>query len=310
MQVFYCDHFELPLPEGHRFPIDKYRLTRLRVHERIGEHIELRAAPAATWEQLLLAHDVDYVRRMFEGKLSDLEQRRIGFPWSAKMLERSRRSTGATLAAAQVALDESLAVHLSGGTHHAFRDQGQGFCVFNDVAVAACVLLNDQRIARALVVDLDVHQGNGTASIFQDDPRVFTFSMHGDRNFPFRKTNGDLDVALADGTGDEEYLKILTEILEQRLSAADWDLVFYLAGADPFYADRMGRLRLTKAGLRKRDEIVLSHFCKLGIPVVVTMAGGYGPLEDVVDIHAATAEIACEHWIADHRARRNSIGQA
>ncbi|MFN3192992.1 MAG: histone deacetylase [Aureliella sp.] len=298
MHVFYCDHFELPLPEGHRFPIEKYERSRLRVRDELGEAVQFSVAPAATARELLAVHEPSYVDRAFNGTLSPLEQKRIGFPWSPKMLERSRRSTGATIATAQMALHEQVSVHLSGGTHHAFRDEGQGFCVFNDVAVAAMSLFisgSSQNIRRALVIDLDVHQGNGTASIFQNDERVFTFSIHGDRNYPFRKTQSDLDIGLADGTKDDDYLAVLNETLENRIPD-QFDFVFYIAGADPHRDDRMGRMHLTTGGLMERDRVVFEYCRSRRLPIAVVMGGGYGPIETVAQIHANTATCAFRFW--------------
>ena len=292
MRVFYCDHFELPLPAGHRFPIDKYRLARERVRTELGERIDLVSAPSATREQLTRIHNVDYVEQVFAGNLSNLAQKRIGFPWSPKMLERSLRSTGATIAAAQTAFRDGISAHLSGGTHHAFSEEGQGFCVFNDVAVAAGDLLFQEQASKILVIDLDVHQGNGTASIFRHHESVFTFSMHGNRNYPFRKTEGDLDIGLDDGMEDEEYMRVLDEAFEERLPLSDADFCFYIAGADPYKEDRMGRLALTKAGLRRRDEYVIERLQDQCIPTTVVMGGGYAAVEDVAEIHANTIEVA------------------
>ena len=298
MRAFYSDVFELPLPPGHRFPGDKYRLLRQRVSElsRVLD-IELLEAPAARSEDLTLVHTPGYLQKVHEGHLSELEQRRIGFPWSPKMVQRCLRSCGGTVAAAKVALEDGLAVHLAGGTHHAFTDAGQGFCVFNDVAVAARVLLKEGRVQRVAVIDCDVHQGNGTAAIFHEDDRVFTFSMHGDRNFPFRKCDGDLDIPLPDGTGDAEYLETLQSALDHQLPIDDSDCVFYLAGADPYVGDRLGRLSLTQQGLAARDQLVLETCRQAGVPTVIVMAGGYAPnLDDIADIHARTVSIAAsEH---------------
>lgn len=294
LEVYYCDDFELPLPPGHRFPISKYRLTRERITSELGSRLRLNPAPQASREDLARVHSEDYLDRALTGRLDDLQQRRIGFPWSPEMLERSRRSTGATLATAQAALRDGLAVHLSGGTHHAFADEGQGFCVFNDVAVAIRRLQSEQQIQRAVVIDCDVHQGNGTASIFNQDSSVFTFSMHGDRNYPFRKTQSDLDLALPDRTADAEYLQLLDNALQFQLPLADADIVFYIAGADPFVGDRMGRLNLTKQGLAQRDELVLATCRRRNLATAVVMGGGYAAVEDVVDIHSNTVRIACE----------------
>ncbi len=297
MKVFYSDVFELPLPPGHRFPLRKYRQLRERISASTSMRgIELIEAPAATLEELSLAHSREYLTRIASGALTPLEQRRIGFPWSPQMVQRCRRSTGATIAATRAGLSKGVGVHLAGGTHHAFPDAGQGFCVFNDVAVAIRVMMAEGSIQRAVVIDCDVHQGNGTAAMFRDDHRVFTFSMHGERNFPFRKCEGDLDVPLSDGTGDAVYLALLHEVIQDRLPLDEADCVFYLAGADPFSGDRFGRLSLSKEGLAARDQLVLGTCQRRDLSVVVVMAGGYARrVSDVVDIHARTVEITAAH---------------
>ena len=295
MYVYYCDHFELPLPAGHRFPICKYQLAREKVDARFGERILLRVADAASREQLIRIHHESYVARVFEGKLTDLEQKRIGFPWSAKMVNRSRRSTGATIAAANRAWLDGIAAHLSGGTHHAFAGEGQGYCVFNDIAVATMDLISQAKGRAGVVVDLDVHQGNGTAAIFENDARLFTFSMHGDRNYPFRKTCGDLDVPLPDGTTDDQYLSKLEENLKL-ISWQAFDFAFYIAGADPHEADRLGRLKLSQKGLRERDSMVIGRLRAEGLPTTVVMGGGYGDENCVAEIHANTIGVALEHF--------------
>jgi acetoin utilization deacetylase AcuC-like enzyme len=290
MKAFYSDTFVLPLPEHHRFPMAKYRLLRERlVSEGILREEDLSVPDAIGWDALRLVHDPAYVEQIASGTLPADAQRRIGFPWSPTMVERSRRSVGATLAAAREALTAKVAANLAGGTHHAFRDRGEGYCVFNDVAVAAAVLLHEGAIARAAVVDCDVHQGNGTAAIFRDEPAVFTFSMHGARNFPFRKEVGDLDVTFEDGAGDEEYLAALAAHLPRVLDAHRPDLVFYLAGADPYEGDRLGRLKLTIAGLQARDRLVFDACRTRRLPVAVAMSGGYAPQVDaIVSIHVNT----------------------
>ncbi len=291
LQVFHSDRFQLPLPEGHRFPIRKYALLRERLERGpIRDRIETRVPEAATDQQLLTIHTEGYLQKLREGSLTELEQRRIGFPWSPAMVERSRRSTGATLAAARAALADGAGVHLAGGTHHAFADHGQGFCVFNDVAVSVRVLQAEKRIRSAVVIDLDVHQGNGTAAIFLQDFSVFTFSMHGEKNFPFKKCNGDLDIALPKGTTDETYLQLLKEALPQ-LPLAEVDLAFYLAGADCYAHDRLGTLKLTMDGLLRRDAMVFEACRQHGLPLAVAMAGGYSEsLDDIVTIHHGTIE--------------------
>jgi acetoin utilization deacetylase AcuC-like enzyme len=268
----------------------KYRLLRERVvADGILDPADLREALPASWADLALVHTAEYLDHVEHGTLPRETQRRIGFPWSPEMVERARRSVGATIQSSRAALEDGAAANLAGGTHHAFSDRGEGFCVFNDVAVAARVLLRDRTIHRAAVVDCDVHQGNGTAAIFAGDDRMFTFSMHGARNFPFRKETSDLDVMLDDGVGDTEYLAVLGHHLPPVLDRARPDVVFYVSGADPYHGDRLGRLRLTIEGLRLRDALVFAECRRHGIPVVVTMAGGYATdVEAIVAIHANT----------------------
>ncbi len=294
MRAYYSDTFRLPLPPTHTFPMEKYTLLRERVAaEGVLALDDLRIPDPATNDELALAHDVEYIRRVFEGSLTSDEIRRIGFPWSPAMVERSRRSAGATIAACRAALDDGIAANLAGGTHHAHRARGEGYCVFNDSAVAARVLQRDHGISRVVVIDLDVHQGNGTATITADDPTIFTFSMHGARNFPRVKERSDLDVELPDGTTDEAYLEALAEHLPRILKAHRPDLAIYLAGADPLVGDRFGRLSLTKAGLARRDEFVLAQCRSANLPVAITMAGGYGRVvADTVDVHFNTIQIA------------------
>lgn len=294
MRAYYSDHFVLPLPEGHKFPMAKYSRLRERIlAEGIISAEQLHEAPAAEWADLALVHDRGYLDAVAHGTVPADIQRRIGFPWSPQMVERARRSIGATIAAARAALDEGTAANLAGGTHHAFADRGEGYCVFNDVAVASRVLQREHHARRIAVVDLDVHQGNGTASIFRDDPSVFTFSMHGAQNFPFRKETSDLDVPLADGMGDEEYLALLGLHLAEVLNRHQPDFVFYLAGADPYEGDRLGRLKLTIDGLRRRDELVLGDCRRAGLPVAVSMSGGYAhDIDAIVTIHANTIRSA------------------
>ena len=294
MQLFYSDVFVLPLPAHHRFPMGKY--ARLRERLLGGGDFSLDdffVPPAVTDTEIDRVHCPRYRTRVAHGELTAAEQRAIGFPWSERMVERSRRSSGATLAAARQALTHGWAANLAGGTHHAFRDRGEGFCVFNDVAIAARALQAEAGLQRIAVIDCDVHQGNGTASIFAGDDSVFTFSIHGARNFPFTKEASDLDIELADGTGDDEYLWHLAQGLDEALERSRPQLAFYLAGADPYEGDRLGRLKLTKAGLARRDELVLSTLAARAVPVAIAMAGGYASdIEDSVDIHASTIRIA------------------
>lgn len=247
---------------------------------------ELIEPPPASETVLALVHDRDYIRRVFDGTLDEQEQRRIGFPWSVHMVERARRSVGATLAAAHAALTDAFAVNLAGGTHHAHADHGEGYCIFNDVAVAIRWLMDQRLIRRAIVFDTDVHQGNGTAAIFRDDPDVFCFSVHGANNFPFRKERGTLDIALPDRAGDDEYLAAVSAGVAAGLAAGPHDIAFYIAGADPHERDRLGRLRVTARALAERDDLVLGACSRLGIPAVVVMGGGYGSdVEETVAIH-------------------------
>jgi acetoin utilization deacetylase AcuC-like enzyme len=295
VRIFYADHFVLPLPPGHRFPMPKYAALRERVAAVACDRMQV--PEAASEAELLRAHDGDYLRNVATGNLDAQAMRRIGFPWSAAMVERSRRSAGATIAACRSAIESGCGVNLAGGTHHAHAGFGEGFCVFNDAAVAARAMQAEGLAARVLILDLDVHQGDGTASIFAGDDSVFTCSMHGRANFPFRKCASDLDVELDDGTGDAPYLAALRVVLPRALDRAQPDLVIYLAGADPFEGDRLGRLALTKAGLAARDGYVLDVLREHALPVAIAMAGGYAErIEDVVDIHFATVALALERW--------------
>ncbi|MDX1601304.1 MAG: histone deacetylase [Anaerolineales bacterium] len=296
MKAYYHDHFVLPLPPGHRFPMAKYSRLRERVlAEGLIPQEDLLVSPLALDADLLRVHTKNYLRRLEEGKLTAKEVRRIGFPWSPEMVERSRRSVGGTIAACEAASREGIALNLAGGTHHAHRDFGSGFCVFNDVGVGARVSQARGLADRILILDCDVHQGDGTAAIFADDPSVFTFSIHGRRNFPFRKVAGDLDLALDDGTGDEEYLELLQEGLWRALDQARADMALYLSGADPFVGDSFGRLALTKDGLAARDRMVLSACREAGLPTAVVMGGGYAAdVDHIVDIHLETVRAASQ----------------
>jgi acetoin utilization deacetylase AcuC-like enzyme len=294
MKAFYSDHFVLPLPDGHRFPMRKYSLLRERVAESgLICPEDLQAPEPASDEQLCLVHHTDYLDRVKMGALSEKEIRRIGFPWSPQMVARSRRSVGGTIAACRAALQDGLAVNLAGGTHHAYPDHGEGFCVFNDVAVAARVMQFQGRVRNVLILDCDVHQGNGTAAIFQGDPSVFTFDLHAAKNFPFHKEQADLDIPLPDGCSDGAYLEALLSGVARALEMSRADLAIYLAGADPFAGDRLGRLEVSKAGLAERDRLVYSLCQRAGLPVATVMAGGYArEIEDTVDIHLATVTLA------------------
>ena len=296
MLVFHCDRHVLPLPPGHRFPESKYRLLREKLLElRLVEPANLREAELAPIEALLRAHDADYVEAVLRGQLGPAGERAVGFPWSESLVARSRASVGGTMLASRAALRDGIAGTLAGGTHHAFRDRGEGYCVFNDLAVAIRDLQADGSIRRALVVDLDVHQGNGTASIFAGDDSVFTFSMHGARNFPFEKERSTRDVNLPDGCGDTEYLETLGRHLPEVLEAARPDVLFFQAGVDPLQGDSLGRLALTHGGLRARDRMVLEAAWGRGVPAVITLGGGYAkPIVRSVEAHAGTYAVARE----------------
>jgi len=276
--------------------MSKYRLLR----EQVGnlEGVSLIEAPAASDTELLLAHDPAYVQRVIQGTLDKAEQREIGFPWTPAMVERSRRSVGATIAASRAALRDGVAVNLAGGTHHAYRAKGSGFCVFNDAAVAARVIQREHdRRLRVAIIDLDVHQGNGTAAILQKDASTFTLSLHGEKNFPFRKEAGDLDVPLPDGCQDLEYLKALEQALEITQKRFKPEFLIYLAGADPHEDDRLGRLKVSFKGLQQRDERVFEFAASHRLPIVITMAGGYGNvIHNTVKVHAQTVASALSHF--------------
>jgi acetoin utilization deacetylase AcuC-like enzyme len=313
MLAFHSDAHSLALPPGHRFPQSKYRLLREHFQREPGQ-LRLMPAPLATEGELALAHTPDYIDAVLLGTLSPAQQREIGFPWSPSMAERARRSVGASIAAARAALAEGVAANMAGGTHHAYAHKGSGFCVFNDVAVAARLMQAEwarrhRSLLRVVVIDLDVHQGNGTAAIFRDDDSVFTFSMHGARNFPFRKEPSDLDVELADGCGDADYLAALDAALAQVWRRFEPGLAFYLAGADPHEGDRLGRLKLTDAGLAARDRRVLVALHQRRIPVALSMAGGYGrDLATTVGVQVNTLTLAAEAW--SHWASAGGQGMA
>jgi acetoin utilization deacetylase AcuC-like enzyme len=286
MRIYYCDHYCFPLPAGHKFPLAKYRLIRERLAEEGG--FDFHKAPLATEQEIALTHQPAYVRQFLEGTLPPWQMRRIGFPWSEALVRRTLASVGATLAAARHALHSHAAGCLSGGTHHAHYAEGAGFCVFNDVAVAINRLRGAGLIRRAAVIDLDVHQGDGTAALFRHVPEVFTFSMHCSANFPFRKQESDLDISLPPGIGGPEFLALLQSALPQVLETKP-EIVFYLAGVDPLNTDRLGRLALTMEDLRRRDWLVLSTIMDSEIPLVITLGGGYSePMQIVVEAHANT----------------------
>jgi acetoin utilization deacetylase AcuC-like enzyme len=297
MRAFYTDIFVLPLPEGHRFPMAKYRLLRERLLQTGVLAPEALCVPhAATDAELLRAHDAEYVRRVQAGQLTAQEIRRIGFPWTPAMVERSRRSSGATIEACYAALQDGVAVNLAGGTHHAFRNRGGGYCVFNDAAIAARALQAEGQARRVVIIDCDVHQGDGTAAILRDDPTIFTFSIHAESNYPFHKEQSDLDIGLPDGTRDDAYLAALDHGLHEALRRANADFAIYLAGADPYEGDQLGKLKVSMAGLAARDHMVLRACRQANLPVAIAMAGGYAKrVEEIVAVHAQTVAIAAQY---------------
>jgi acetoin utilization deacetylase AcuC-like enzyme len=295
LKAFYSDHFVLPLPAGHRFPMQKYRLLRERAAS-IAPGINFAEAPDIGNGVLALAHHPDYIRRVSFGELSSAEQQRIGFPWSPEMVERSRRSAGATIAACRAAFEDGVALNLAGGTHHAHAAHGEGFCVFNDAAIAARLMQAERRASRVAIIDLDVHQGNGSAAILAQDDSVFTLSLHGERNYPFAKAVSDLDVGLPDGTLDGAYLDALETALATLFERFDPQLIIFLAGADPHEGDRLGRMKLTFDGMAERDKMVLEAASRRRIPVAIAMAGGYGrEIDDTIRVHLQTVAIGAEY---------------
>jgi len=301
MRAFNSGQFVLPLPAGHRFPMGRYALLRERIESQMPE-VRLMEAPRASDGELALAHTPQWIAAISEGSVAPEAMREIGFPWSEAMVERSRRSTGATIAACRTAFAEGVSANMAGGTHHASAGKGGGFCVFNDAAVAARLMQAEhgRRARSALkvaVIDLDVHQGNGTASIFRDDPSVFTLSVHGQKNFPFRKEASDLDVELPDGCGDADYLSALELALDELDRRFSPGLVIYLAGADPFERDRLGRLKLSFDGLEARDRRVFDFSWRRRIPMAFAMAGGYASdISETVQVQLGTFKVALEYW--------------
>ncbi len=296
MRVYFCDHFEVVLPPKHRFPMHKYGLLRERLlAEGLVGEADLIPAEAAPLEDIHAVHDAGYVQGFLSGELDRKVIQRIGFPWSEAMVMRSLGSVGSTLGAVEAALEDGISGSLAGGTHHAYRDFGSGYCVFNDLAVAARRLLDRGAVARVLVFDVDVHQGDGTASIFQDDERVFTCSIHGERNFPSRKMTSDLDVALPDGTGDDEYLAQLDRALDESMERARPDIVLYQGGVDVLADDHLGRLGLSAAGVFERDRRAIGRFRSAGLPVALTLGGGYAqPIGASVDAYVGTYRAALQ----------------
>lgn len=296
MKIYFSDHRRINLPPGHRFPMPKYELLRLAVQQaNLVSSENLIVSQPATDKQILMVHQPDYLQRLIAGKMTEREMRRIGFHWSEDLVERARLSVGGTIGACRSAFQDGISVNLAGGTHHAHPAHGEGFCVFNDVAIAARTMQTEGLARKVLLIDLDVHQGDGTAAIFAGDESVFTFSVHGEKNFPYRKVPSDLDLALPDACDDDQYLLAVQMGLSQSFGLFSPDLAIYIAGADPYVGDRLGRLSLTKNGLAARDRLVLDACIKRELPVAVVMGGGYAnPVEDTVAIHFQTITIAAD----------------
>jgi len=308
MRVFYTPRYYADIGESHVFPIRKFELVRDRLLSdgTLGEKDLIEPAPA-TLAAVLMVHTEDYVSRLCKGTLTSAEIRRLGLPWSTSLVQRSFYAVGGTIGAARWALANGIGANLAGGTHHAFADRGEGFCVLNDVAIAIRVLMREGFIRRATIVDCDVHQGNGTATIFAAEPAVFTFSMHGAKNYPLFKAHSSLDVELPDDTGDVVYLNTLAHSLPL-LFEHEPDIVFYLAGADPYKGDKLGRLAVSLAGLRERDEYVLKSCDEREVPVVTVMSGGYGEnLSDTVEIHCNTIRAARD--VFESRSQNSEAGR-
>ncbi|PAW94094.1 histone deacetylase [Mucilaginibacter sp. MD40] len=285
-----------PLPDGHRFPMLKYELIPEQLkYEGVVTDENFFSPEILDEETILLTHDDDYWRQLRELTLPPKEQRRIGFPLNADLVERERRIAKGTIDGCHYAIEFGIAFNTAGGTHHAGTNWGEGFCLLNDQAIAANYLLNNGLYQSILIIDLDVHQGNGTAQIFENEPRVFTFSIHGDKNFPFRKERSDLDIPLNDGTGDDEYLKLLKNALPALIQQHQPDFIFYLSGVDVLSSDKLGKLSLSKEGCKERDRFVLSQCRQNNIPVQVSMGGGYSPhIKDIVEAHCNTYKVAAE----------------
>ncbi len=299
MRISYHPDYTIPLPEGHPFPMEKYRaLYRVLKAQGLLADADIVEPEEADWADLALVHTPEYLTMLREGGMDRATSRKLGFPWSDAVLRRARLAVQGTINAAMMALQDGHAANLAGGTHHAFPDRGEGYCLLHDVAIAIRVLQRRRWIRTALTVDLDVHQGNGTAAIFAEDPSVYTFSMHGAKNYPFRKERSSLDVELTDGCGDAEYLGLLVEHLPRAIAESGADLAFYLAGVDPAAGDRLGRLNLSEAALFERDRMVLSALDSAGVPVVLVLAGGY----------AASAERTAELHAIAHQAARAVFG--
>jgi len=307
-RLFYSPDYYAEIGENHVFPIRKFELARdILLNEKTLSPSEIHKPEPARIPDLQLVHTEDYVSRLIGGTLTKTEVRRLGLPWSESLVRRTLLAVSGTINASKSAIENSVSSNLAGGTHHAFPDRGEGFCVLNDVAIAIRVLQRERLAERFLIVDCDVHQGNGTAFVFKDEEEIFTFSMHGAKNYPLRKEVSNLDIELSDGTEDQEFLDILDQAL-QRIIQHDPDIIFYLGGADPFEKDKLGRLALTKSGLRKRDEIVLELARSEGIPIVTVMSGGYAKdIKDTVDIHCNTIRAVKKVFYGEERSKSQTV---
>ncbi|MCX7744474.1 MAG: histone deacetylase [Flavobacteriales bacterium] len=296
LHIAWSSVYAHPLPEGHRFPMAKYNLIPEQlIYEGTITSANLFEPPPATFETLSLTHDIMYLKKLELGLLTDSEIRKTGFPFSKALVHREKVIMEGTVQAAMFALKYGVSLNIAGGTHHAFSDRGEGFCLLNDIAIAANVLLHERKVSKILVVDLDVHQGNGTAALFQHDVRVFTFSMHGKKNYPFHKEKSDLDIALEDGTSDEEYLSLLDYHLKLLMDAVQPEFVFFQSGVDIIESDKLGKLNVSIEGCRQRDKLVFEVCKKNKVPVCASMGGGYSPrLSDIVEAHANTFRLAQE----------------
>ncbi|MBI1185376.1 histone deacetylase [bacterium] len=300
LQIAYSEYYHHVLPLGHRFPMSKYPLIvqQLLREGTITEH-GLFEPEKDNLEHIKRTHTADYITKLQSGKLERLEERKIGFPYSVRLLEREINIMNGTVAAAEKALTNGVSFNIAGGTHHAYHNRGEGFCIFNDIAVASHYLLEKNEVNKILVIDLDVHQGNGTAKIFENDPRVFTFSMHGAHNYPFKKECSDLDIGLANYTRDHEYLDLLEQALDRIIPIFRPDFIFYQSGVDVLETDKLGKMSLTMAGCKKRDELVLQTAFDNDIPLTAVMGGGYSPdIKIIVEAHCNTYRLAKEIWFS------------
>ncbi|MCF8338802.1 MAG: histone deacetylase [Bacteroidales bacterium] len=298
IKIAYSDKYHHPLPANHRFPMEKYSLIPQQLlYEGTFDEKHFFEPESMTQDVISAVHDENYIYKLNAGLLHKLEERRIGFPWSKSLIDREEHISAGTVQGALFALDNGIAFNIAGGTHHAYRDRGEGFCIYNDIAIASQYLLNRRMVKQVLVVDLDVHQGNGTAKIFEKEPRVFTFSMHGAKNYPLHKEHSDLDLALGVEITDDEYLELLRKNLTYLIDHIKPDIIFFQSGVDIMGDDRLGKLNISKSGIRKRDRMVLENAFNRNIPVIASMGGGYSrQIRNIVDAHCNTYRVAKNLW--------------